>query len=139
MLKVEAKQRLYEWLMQPKMERQPPSKKALCRELGISVPTTRAWEKEFVDGRKDSDLQRVVALEDSLFKAAMGGNVRAAELYAKMKGMLIDRNETKVSVELNADQLDKARRAAEERVRAELDRINCGVVSLPAEPPVLLQ
>jgi hypothetical protein len=130
----------YQWLMLPKGQRVPATQKEMCIKLGVAKPTLNDWERQLLVSKEEQDNQRMVAIEDMLYdQATTKGVVKAAELYARIKGKLVEKTETKVSLELSADQLDKVRRSAEERVRGETARLNGRTVSLPAESPVLLQ
>lgn len=143
-VKTEKRTRLAEWLATPKYLRNPPGKRGLCQELGVTKVTLIAWEKELAKLQKEKaaneDNDRLKAVKDMLYKEAVEkGKVNAAELYLRATGQLVDKTETKLSLELSADQIDKATRDAEARVRAELVRLNCGVDSVQEQSAVLLQ
>lgn len=128
------------WLITPKAERLPPFKAAFARENGVTKQTLKNWERELSCNEQEQHEFRMRAIKDMLFhEATEKGKVNAAELYAKITGELVDRNETKVSLELNADQIEKVRQEAEQRVRQEVKRINGRVDGLPDEPVILFQ
>lgn len=143
-VKAEKRERLAQWLATPKYLRNPTGKRGLCQELGVTKVTLIAWEKELKALKKEQeanlDTDRLKAVKDMLYKEAVEkGKVNAAELYLRATGQLVDKTETKLSLELSADQIDKATRDAEARVRAELARLNRGVDSVQEQPAILLQ
>lgn len=144
MIKTEKQSILLNWLRTPRLERNPPTKIGLCALLEVSKPTLNAWERMLAEdveqSKEQQEEERMEQIKDMLFNEAVSkGKVNAAELYARISGKLVEKNETKISLELNADQLEKVRKDAEDRVRAELTRINGRVDCVPDESALLLQ
>jgi len=136
--KPEAKAKFYVWLGTPEDEREVKTKKELSKVLDVTEQTLIEWEKPF---RKSglTDEQRFKNVLDTLYELATEGKkTTAAELYLKATGKLVEKTESKVSVELNADQIERIRREAEARVR-EVSRGGNGTSRLPTESPLLLQ
>ncbi len=139
MPKPEAKSKFYIWLTTDPDKREPHTKKELAGILDVTEQTLIEWEKPFRRNHQ-TDEQRFKNVLDTLYEQAVEGKkTTAAELYLKATGRLVDKSEQKVSLEINADQLERARKEAETRVREEVKRLNCGVVSVPDESSVLLQ
>jgi hypothetical protein len=77
------------WLCTPPQEREPSSKEAYAASIGVNVTTLRRWEKKEVfrkawQSRVD-DVQgspeRSQRLLDTLYDRAIGGDIKAAQLY----------------------------------------------------------
>jgi hypothetical protein len=77
------------WLCTPPQERDPASKEAYAASIGVNVTTLRRWEKKEVfrkawQSRVD-DVQgspeRSQRLLDTLYDRAIGGDIKAAQLY----------------------------------------------------------
>ena len=139
MPKPEAKSKFYIWLTTDPDKREPHTKKELAGILDVTEQTLIEWEKPFRRNHQTDD-QRFKNVLDTLYEQAVEGKkTTAAELYLKATGRLVDKSESKVSFELNADKLDEARRKAEARVRGETNRLIGGADGLPDESVILLQ
>lgn len=87
---LDARQEAYiGWLCTPPQERDPASKEAYAASIGVNVTTLRRWEKKEVfrkawQSRVD-DVQgspeRSQRLLDTLYDRAIGGDIKAAQLY----------------------------------------------------------
>jgi len=77
------------WLCTPPSERNPASKEKYAESIGVNVVTLRRWEKKDVFRKKwqekVDDIQgspeRSQRLLDTLYNAALGGDIKAAQLY----------------------------------------------------------
>lgn len=121
------------WLCTPPQERQPPTKEAYASEIGVNVTTLRRWEKKDVfrkawQSRVD-DVQgspeRSQRLLDTLYERAVGGDIKAAQLYLQATNRMAPPTVTvkseKGSSELSDEELDSlismmAQRERETRV-----------------------
>jgi len=87
---LDARQEAYVvWLCTPPSERDPSSKEKYAESIGVNVTTLRRWEKKDVFRKKwqekVDDIQgspeRSQRLLDTLYNAALGGDIKAAQLY----------------------------------------------------------
>ena len=84
-----SQQRYVDWLCTAPSERVPATKNAMAVELGVDVTTLRRWEKrpafKQVWQKQVDDVQgspeRTQALLDSLYKKALDGDTKSAQLY----------------------------------------------------------
>lgn len=82
-------QRYLDWLCTAPSERSPGTKNAMAVELGVDVTTLRRWEKRpaFREAwkRQVDDFQgspeRTQTLLDTLYKKALEGDTKSAQLY----------------------------------------------------------
>lgn len=82
-------QRYLDWLCTAPSERSPATKNAMAVELGVDVTTLRRWEKRpaFREAwkRQVDDFQgspeRTQTLLDTLYKKALEGDTKSAQLY----------------------------------------------------------
>ena len=77
------------WLCTPPSERTPASKEKYADSIGVNISTLRRWEKKEVfrkewqskvDDVKGSP-ERSQRLLDTLYEKALGGDIKAAQLY----------------------------------------------------------
>ena len=87
---LDARQEAYiVWLCTPPSERVPSSKEKYAESIEVNVTTLRRWEKKDVFRKKwqekVDDIQgspeRSQRLLDTLYNAALGGDIKAAQLY----------------------------------------------------------
>ena len=77
------------WLCTPPSERTPASKEKYAISIGVNITTLRRWEKKDVFRKewqsKVDDVQgspeRSQRLLDTLYEKALGGDIKAAQLY----------------------------------------------------------
>lgn len=77
------------WLCTPPSERIPASKEKYADSIGVNISTLRRWEKKDVFRKewqsKVDDVQgspeRSQRLLDTLYEKALGGDIKAAQLY----------------------------------------------------------
>lgn len=77
------------WLCTPPSERTPASKEKYADSIGVNISTLRRWEKKEVFRKewqsKVDDVQgspeRSQRLLDTLYDKALGGDIKAAQLY----------------------------------------------------------
>ena len=77
------------WLCTPPSERLPASKEKYAVSIGVNITTLRRWEKKDVFRKewqsKVDDVQgspeRSQRLLDTLYEKALGGDIKAAQLY----------------------------------------------------------
>lgn len=77
------------WLCTPPSERSPSSKEKYADSIGVNISTLRRWEKKDVFRKewqsKVDDVQgspeRSQRLLDTLYEKALGGDIKAAQLY----------------------------------------------------------
>ena len=77
------------WLCTPPSERTPASKEKYADSVGVNISTLRRWEKKDVFRKewqsKVDDVQgspeRSQRLLDTLYEKALGGDIKAAQLY----------------------------------------------------------
>jgi hypothetical protein len=77
------------WLCTPPSERTPASKEKYAQSIGVNITTLRRWEKKDVFRKewqsKVDDVQgspeRSQRLLDTLYEKALGGDIKAAQLY----------------------------------------------------------
>lgn len=77
------------WLCTPPSERTPASKEKYADSIGVNISTLRRWEKKDVFRKewqsKVDDVQgspeRSQRLLDTLYEKALGGDIKAAQLY----------------------------------------------------------
>ena len=77
------------WLCTPPSERMPASKEKYADSIGVNISTLRRWEKKEVFRKewqsKVDDVQgspeRSQRLLDTLYEKALGGDIKAAQLY----------------------------------------------------------
>lgn len=77
------------WLCTPPSERTPASKEKFADSVGVNVTTLRRWEKKDIFRKewqsKVDDVQgspeRSQRLLDTLYEKALGGDIKAAQLY----------------------------------------------------------
>lgn len=84
------------WLMVPASMRSPKSKEAYAREAGVDVTTLRRWEKKphfkAEWQKRVEELQgspeRTQSLLDEIYRRAMEGDNKAAQLYLQATNRL---------------------------------------------------
>jgi hypothetical protein len=112
-------QRYLDWLCTAPAERQPALKKDMADALGVDVTTLRRWEKKsfFKDEwqKRVDDIQgspeRTQALLDTLYKKALDGDVKSAQLYLqatnRMAPPTVEVKSDRKAADLSDDELDK--------------------------------
>jgi hypothetical protein len=112
--------------------REPKSKKAFCKSIGITVPTFNKYEELFKQGRKlksetnHTELdelpieEKIKIFDRLLFQLVQDPKTpsKDRELFAKRYGLLVDKTETKVKISADADELARIESEAERRARA---------------------
>lgn len=106
------------WLCTPPSERVPATKDKYADSIGVNISTLRRWEKKDIfrkawQARVD-DVQgspeRSQRLLDTLYEKALGGDIKAAQLYLQATNRMAPptlnvKSETKVA-ELSDQELD---------------------------------
>lgn len=109
---------VYEWWDTPKPLREPASKAALARKLGITVPTITAWLKTRTDKHSNfesqSDEAKIKLFDQLLFQLASDPKSPAKykELFARRYGLLLDKSEQKLNIGFDADEIARIRNKA---------------------------
>lgn len=117
---LDARQEAYiNWLCTAPQERDPATKEAYADMVGVNVTTLRRWEKKDVfrkawQSRVD-DVQgspeRSQRLLDTLYDRAIGGDIKAAQLYLqatnRMAPPTVNVKTEKGSAELSDSELDE--------------------------------
>lgn len=122
-----------DWLCTPPAERRPASKGKYAVEFKVAEQTLRRWEKNEVFRRQWQERvdqtvgspERTQNLLDKLYADAMGGDVKAAQLYFSVTGKMapqqVQVTSKKAAAELSDAELDALiadRAVAEKRLRA---------------------
>jgi hypothetical protein len=112
-------QRYLDWLCTAPAERQPSLKKDMADALGVDVTTLRRWEKKpfFKDEwqKRVDDIQgspeRTQALLDTLYKKALDGDTKSAQLYLqatnRMAPPTVEIKSDRKAADLSDDELDQ--------------------------------
>ena len=95
-----------EWRNTPVEDREVHNYTKLAAQLGVSTKTLTTWDKRLVDEELNAPSE-VEQFLSHLYDQAMkpNANAKTMELYAKIKGILTDKSEVRISLELSADQL----------------------------------
>ena len=107
-----------EWLCTAPSEREPATKLALAKVIGVDVKTLRRWEKNAVF--RDQWEKRVAAIQgspertqrllDTLYESALKGDTKSAQLYLqatnRMAPPTLEIKNDKRTSELSDDELD---------------------------------
>lgn len=122
-----------DWLCTAPVDRKPASKTKYAVEHQVAEQTLRRWEKNEVfrkmwQERVDQTVgspERTQNLLDKLYADAMGGDVKAAQLYFSVTGKMAPQQVTvtskKATAELTDEELDALisdRAVSEKRLRA---------------------
>lgn len=116
---LDARQEAYlAWLCTPPSERTPSSKEKYAEQIGVNVTTLRRWEKKELFRKawqdKVDDIQgspeRSQRLLDTLYEKALGGDIKAAQLYLqatnRMSPPTLTVKSDKATTELSDKELD---------------------------------
>ena len=113
------RQRAESWLRTPYNRRKPKSRAQFCRDKHISPSTLRNIELGMGNGNSKVDNvidllkgfsdEELALFDRKVYEKAMQDNASAKdrELFAKMQGKLIDKSETRVKLELSAEDLSR--------------------------------
>ena len=117
---LDARQEAYiNWLCTAPQERDPATKEAYADMIGVNVTTLRRWEKKDVFRKawqtRVDDVQgspeRSQRLLDTLYDRAIGGDIKAAQLYLqatnRMAPPTVNVKTEKGSAELSDAELDE--------------------------------
>lgn len=117
---LDARQEAYiNWLCTAPQERDPATKEAYADMVGVNVTTLRRWEKKDVFRKawqtRVDDVQgspeRSQRLLDTLYDRAIGGDIKAAQLYLqatnRMAPPTVNVKTDKGSAELSDAELDE--------------------------------
>jgi len=117
---LDARQEAYiNWLCTAPQERDPATKEAYADMVGVNVTTLRRWEKKDVFRKawqtRVDDVQgspeRSQRLLDTLYDRAIGGDIKAAQLYLqatnRMAPPTVNVKTEKGSAELSDAELDE--------------------------------
>lgn len=113
--------------------REPKSKAAFCRSIGITVPTFNKYEELFRRGRKlkpetnHTELdelpidEKIKIFDRLLFQLVQDPKTpsKDRELFAKRYGLLVDKTEHKVEIGFNAEDIARIRSEARRELEAE--------------------
>ena len=118
-----------QWKSLPEDER--GKKQGFADANGIHLQTLYNWDKKM--GKME--VGEVDAFLEHVRKMAVkpGAMVRWAELYAKMKGLLVEKSEQKVIYEVSAGERARAINKADRELR----EMGYGVEQMPSELPLL--
>jgi hypothetical protein len=112
-------QRYLDWLCTAPAERQPSSKKAMADAIGVDITTLRRWEKKpyFKDEwqKRVDDIQgspeRTQQLLDTLYKKALDGDTKSAQLYLqatnRMAPPTVEIKSDRKAADLSDEELDQ--------------------------------
>lgn len=112
-------QRYLDWLCTAPAERQPATKKAMADALGVDITTLRRWEKKpfFKEEwqKRVDDIQgspeRTQQLLDTLYKKALDGDTKSAQLYLqatnRMAPPTVEIKSDRKAADLSDDELDQ--------------------------------
>lgn len=112
------------WLTTSEDTREPPTMGELGLKLRVSESTLNRWKKaeESIKPRLDelNVTERDKLFGDLLFQLAMNPATAAKykELYARYRGMLVDKIETKMRLELSADDIIRRNLEAERQLKS---------------------
>ena len=135
---VDKKLKFIEWWDNP--DRGKCSRDELCKQLGVHRNTLVNWSKELRIARSmqtDDEEGRTKKVLDELYKEATNpqssaAKVKAIELYAKMKGILVEKTENKnlnLNREANID-FDTIARGVEAKLSDFRSRLLAGTPSV---------
>lgn len=130
----ETRQKAETWLKTSITIRSPRSKAAFCRKIGISAPTLKTWEEEFMKrgklkpengGSIDTNgdgydsigylLGQLQAADIALLKSCVSGNAAAQKVLRTLLGQLKDTPEQEHG-EISAEEHIRIREEAKRRV-----------------------
>lgn len=125
------REKYLEWLCQVPSERQPATKQAYADSIGVSGETLRRWEKnesfrrewERRAGEIVGSPERSQQVLETLYRQALSGDVKAAQLYLQVTGKMapptITVKDERSASKLSDDELEAmiAAAAASERER----------------------
>lgn len=160
----ERKQRIYDWLDTPLEVREPKSEREFRRSMRLGYRTFKNLRIEWqvdktLENKRDVQLKgaydaieqersspiniaeegkRWTAMETAIYNKGIEGTVTAQELYAKLKGKLIDKQEIKFG-RLEDDDYYKIRNKARRELDARGDGEDKGDREVLAEPALLLE
>jgi hypothetical protein len=112
-------QRYLDWLCTAPAERQPSSKKAMADAVGVDITTLRRWEKKpyFKEEwqKRVDDIQgspeRTQQLLDTLYKKALDGDTKSAQLYLqatnRMAPPTVEIKSDRKAADLSDEELDQ--------------------------------
>jgi hypothetical protein len=127
--------------------REPKSKSAFCRSIGITVPTFNKYEVEFRrkgkinrnnGGIPDADdlARQIEVMDNAVYTAGSINKIaKMAELWYRRHNLLVDKSEVKVKISADADELARIDAEAERRARTFREQV--GAPSLQERPPLL--
>lgn len=95
-----------DWLVTSPETRELQTQKALAEFLGVTEQTLVTWKGQLSETDALDEIQR---FRRQVFNQAMKPNASAKhmELYARLKGLLIDKSEMKVEIGLTADEITR--------------------------------
>lgn len=128
------------WYDLPLAEKDPIDIKGFAGFHKVSLVTLYKWQKAIEKERGVSDDDEIQVFMERLYKLATDQKASAKhmELFAKLKGLLIDKQEIKHKFELSADDHYRIDREADRRIQ-ELNRGADGIQGLQEESPILLE
>ena len=116
---LDPRQELYlAWLCTPPSERVPSSKEKYAQQIGVNITTLRRWEKKELFRKQWQDKvdeiqgspERSQRLLDTLYEKALGGDIKAAQLYLqatnRMSPPTLTVKSDKAAAELSDQELD---------------------------------
>lgn len=139
--KNEARKKFFDWLALPVEYRDPKTRVALAKKLGISVPTTYIWEKAQGNGHVDIENltieEKIKIFDKMLFDLIQNPKTpsKDRELFAKRYGLIMDKT-LNIEVKVDADEYTRLRNEARRELEAEgfLDK---GAGKVRPEPLIL--
>lgn len=129
-----AKQRALEWYFNP--DGNKGTQKELAKELGVGKDTLIRWIKSFKEQGNGGDEALFIA---QVRTRAMEARSPASilELYARLKGYLVDKSEVKVEIGLSADEHTRRNLEAERELREFRETSGHRVEEVPEKPTLL--
>ncbi len=125
----------YEWLTTFPDVREPRSKAAMTRHLGVHKQTVALWDKELAKyNSRDFFLAKKREVDEGILTGIKRGNAQMAKLAKQISGELVEKTDNVHRVVLTADDYSRLSREAEGELREELPRIR----EMPPESNLLL-
>lgn len=123
-----------EWLALREDERVIKTQKDFAKSIGVVEQTLIRWKEQLQDTTED-ETEQIEAFKKKVYRDAIRPNAtgKDKELFGRLKGLFIDRPETKEQIELTADGITRRNLEAERRLREGGYR----VASMPTERPLL--
>ena len=125
------------WIATPE-DREFKTQKEVAQYLEVDEKTLGRWKSQL---QQPADVDEVELFLRQLYKRAMQFNASAKhmELYAKLKGLLVEKSEQKIKLEIGADEIARRNNEAERRDREFREGSGYGVEDVSTESNLLPQ